>query len=152
MAEIDTTKVMPFPEAGKGIDLAIRMTGLRALYKMHGQSWMAETVRALMIGDLDTVETVLTHSAMKDGVPVDLSYEDVFGKVAADEIAYKCLEAFVRGVYGRSWEEHQAVIVRLAKEAGGEDEKDPFLAPAAGLDGSSEKLMPSESAQPTLNV
>ena len=113
------------PEAGEGVKLRFRLSGLRELQSAYGDKYIEIIMTGLLGFDIKMMEKCLQIAGFKDGEKYPISLDEV-GDVEGITMEYlqgKILDAFSIQMNGRTYREHLAWITEEQKRQSDSDDR-----------------------------
>ncbi len=136
----DANRRIELNEAGNGVYLLLRNSGVRVLHSKYGAEHIKIVNNAFLTADIPVLENLLEIMAHKGDAPFELGFDDL-DNMSLQDLTDKLRDAWSLAIHGMTFEEQVAHIQKLMAEAGDKtDEPDPLpTSPADSSDTSSEQ-------------
>lgn len=136
----DANRRIAFDEAGRGVYLVLRNSGIRELHTEYGRDHVRIVNDAFLTADIPVLEKLLDLMAHKGEERFDVTFDDI-ENMSLQNLSDKLRDAWSLAIHGLTFEGQIAKIQKLMAESEGKkEEPDPLPeSPADGLDTSSEQ-------------
>lgn len=109
-----------FDEAGKGVYLLLRNSGLRVLSSTYGENHLQVVERAFLFVDIPVIEKLLDLMVWKDEAKHEVSLED-FDDFPMEFLVDKLRDAWSLSLNGRTYMEQVEFVRREASKGADSD-------------------------------
>lgn len=129
----DTLRRVDFSEAGEGVYLHLRNSGIKVLFALYGSDYFRLVELGLTLGDMGIIENVLDQSTKKDGQKIKIDIDDL-DHITLEALQDKLMDAFCLSANGRLYKEQLEYLKEQARKMADEGKKAEEVPPTVPAD------------------